>query len=122
MTPEMEKALIRNRKTLEHVGIATTVEHMRKVALSMLGGTSDGDDVERRLGGHWIERFIKRNNLSTVNQKSREVARVIASDPQVIRRYFNDLRESRETYGVLVGWLPFRKLLPMAKLIPTLGR
>ena len=39
----MKKALIRNRKTLEHVGIATTVEHMRKAALSMLGGTSDGD-------------------------------------------------------------------------------
>ena len=57
------------------------------------------------LGVNWIERLIKLNNLFTVTQKSREVARVVAIDPRVFKSYFYDFQKTREKYGVLVCWI-----------------
>ena len=102
MTQEMENALVRFCQTLEQMGVAATVKHLRKAALSMFGGAFEGEDIEVSLGVNWIERFIKRNNLFAVTQKSREVARVVATDPRVIKSYFYDFRKTREKYGVVV--------------------
>ena len=119
MTSEMEKGLVRYIKTPEQMGVAATVEHVRKAALSMLGGTVDAEDPAPSLSRQWDGRFYKRNNMYQVNQKSREVARVVASDPRVIHKYFMDFRRTREEYGVLVSWLPLFGFLPMSKLISS---
>lgn len=102
MTPEMEKALARYCKTLREMGVAATVEHLRKAALHMLGSKSDSNELDVKLGKHWIERYIDRNNLFTVNQKSREVNRVIATDRRTMRSYFMDLRMAIDEFGILV--------------------
>ena len=102
MTPEMEKGLVRYCSTLEDMGVAPTVEHLRKAALCMVGGASKDSDLDARLGGRWIERAIKRNNLFTVDQKSREFARVVACEAKGMKSYFMDFKKTRDTYGVLV--------------------
>ena len=105
MTPEMEKALLRFCTTLEQMGVAARVDHLRKAALSMFGTGTGGDDdeVDVTLGAHWTERFIQRNNLFTVHQKSREAARVIATDRDTMWKYFQEFKKTRDEYGILVN-------------------
>ena len=116
MTQEMENALKRFCQTLEQMGVAVTVKQLRKAALSMFKGVSQGEKFEVTLGVNWIERFVKRNELFTVTQKSREVARVVATDPKVIRSYFQDFRKTREKYGILVRWIFHSRVNPWQRL------
>ena len=102
LNPAQDEAIRRYIRTLDDKDCAPRYSMIERAALSMINAAQPPEKRLKRMGQHWLKRWIKRQpGLFKIRRQPLSVARRNAHNPEIIQHHFDLFRKQRDEYSIL---------------------